>query len=69
MLTGSPRSLGAPSQARERLDGDNMWQCPTCKRKVPATKRLTIRRCPNVLTLLLKVGGGAAPPPTTTTCP
>eukprot|EP00499_Haloplacidia_sp_CaronLabIsolate_P012147 CAMPEP_0196769176 /NCGR_PEP_ID=MMETSP1104-20130614/380_1 /TAXON_ID=33652 /ORGANISM="Cafeteria sp., Strain Caron Lab Isolate" /LENGTH=463 /DNA_ID=CAMNT_0042139261 /DNA_START=145 /DNA_END=1532 /DNA_ORIENTATION=+ len=40
--------------ATEKLDADNRWQCDGCKRKVIATKRLTLRHPPLVLTLLLK---------------
>ncbi|XP_041474537.1 ubiquitin carboxyl-terminal hydrolase 36-like [Lytechinus variegatus] len=38
----------------EILDGDNAYQCKRCNRKVPAQKRFTIHRCPNILTLCLK---------------
>ncbi|XP_028675894.1 ubiquitin carboxyl-terminal hydrolase 36 [Erpetoichthys calabaricus] len=36
------------------LSGDNAYMCAKCKKKVPATKRFTIHRPSNVLTLSLK---------------
>ncbi|XP_075760270.1 ubiquitin carboxyl-terminal hydrolase 36 isoform X1 [Pelodiscus sinensis] len=36
------------------LSGDNAYMCAKCKRKVPASKRFTIHRASNVLTLSLK---------------
>ncbi|XP_067403279.1 ubiquitin carboxyl-terminal hydrolase 36 isoform X2 [Emydura macquarii macquarii] len=36
------------------LSGENAYMCAKCKRKVPATKRFTIHRASNVLTLSLK---------------
>ncbi|KAJ8345862.1 hypothetical protein SKAU_G00300550 [Synaphobranchus kaupii] len=36
------------------LSGENAYMCAKCKKKVPATKRFTIHRTSNVLTLSLK---------------
>ncbi|XP_037112611.1 ubiquitin carboxyl-terminal hydrolase 36 isoform X1 [Syngnathus acus] len=36
------------------LSGDNAYMCAKCKKKVPATKRFTVHRTSNVLTLSLK---------------
>ncbi|KAK2502945.1 hypothetical protein MC885_020590 [Smutsia gigantea] len=38
----------------EQLDGDNSYKCSKCKKMVPASKRLTIHRSSNVLTISLK---------------
>ncbi|KAM4631981.1 ubiquitin carboxyl-terminal hydrolase 42 [Discoglossus pictus] len=38
----------------EYLEGDNAYNCSKCKRKVNASKRFTIHRCSNILTLSLK---------------
>ncbi|KAM4525037.1 ubiquitin carboxyl-terminal hydrolase 42 [Odontesthes bonariensis] len=38
----------------EQLDGENAYKCTKCKKMVTATKRFTIHRSPNVLTLSLK---------------
>lgn len=38
----------------ELLDGDNMYFCDKCEKKVPAQKRVTIKRLPNVLMIVLK---------------
>ncbi|XP_074866905.1 ubiquitin carboxyl-terminal hydrolase 42 isoform X2 [Carettochelys insculpta] len=38
----------------EQLDGENAYKCSKCQKMVPATKRLTIHRSSNVLTLSLK---------------
>ncbi|XP_038064231.1 ubiquitin carboxyl-terminal hydrolase 36-like [Patiria miniata] len=38
----------------EMLDGENLYQCKKCSRKVQAQKRFTIQRSPAVLTLCLK---------------
>ncbi|XP_013375952.1 PREDICTED: ubiquitin carboxyl-terminal hydrolase 42-like [Chinchilla lanigera] len=38
----------------EQLDGENSYTCSKCKNMVPASKRLTIHRSSNVLTLSLK---------------
>ncbi|XP_075755605.1 ubiquitin carboxyl-terminal hydrolase 42 isoform X2 [Pelodiscus sinensis] len=38
----------------EQLDGENAYKCSKCKKMVPASKRLTIHRSSNVLTLSLK---------------
>ncbi|EDO32736.1 predicted protein, partial [Nematostella vectensis] len=38
----------------ELLDGDNLYQCPRCKKKVPAHKQVLIHRPPNILTIQLK---------------
>ncbi|KAL4240499.1 Ubiquitin carboxyl-terminal hydrolase 42 [Mactra antiquata] len=40
--------------APERLDLDNAYKCEKCKSKVTASKRFTIHKCPNVLTIQLK---------------
>jgi len=39
---------------RERLEGDNAYKCDKCKSKVPATKKFSIERAPNVLCIQLK---------------
>ncbi|XP_040295735.1 ubiquitin carboxyl-terminal hydrolase 42 isoform X1 [Bufo bufo] len=38
----------------EQLDGDNAYNCSKCKQLVTATKRFTVHRISNVLTLSLK---------------
>ncbi|NXW62737.1 UBP36 hydrolase, partial [Eurystomus gularis] len=38
----------------ELLGGENAYMCAKCKKKVPASKRFTIHRASNVLTLSLK---------------
>uniref|UniRef100_A0A8C8EDP1 Ubiquitin carboxyl-terminal hydrolase n=1 Tax=Otus sunia TaxID=257818 RepID=A0A8C8EDP1_9STRI len=38
----------------EQLDGENSYKCSKCKKMVPASKRYTIHRSSNVLTLSLK---------------
>lgn len=38
----------------EELDGDNRYRCGGCEQMVRATKRLSVRRAPNVLCLQLK---------------
>uniref|UniRef100_A0A8C8R9R3 ubiquitinyl hydrolase 1 n=1 Tax=Pelusios castaneus TaxID=367368 RepID=A0A8C8R9R3_9SAUR len=38
----------------EQLDGENAYKCSKCKKMVPASKRFTIHRSSNVLTLSLK---------------
>ncbi|XP_060696564.1 ubiquitin carboxyl-terminal hydrolase 42 isoform X2 [Hemiscyllium ocellatum] len=38
----------------EQLDGENAYKCTKCKKMVPASKRFTIHRASNVLTLSLK---------------
>ncbi|XP_071797888.1 uncharacterized protein [Asterias amurensis] len=38
----------------EMLDGENLYQCKKCNRKVQAQKRFTVQRAPHVLTLCLK---------------
>uniref|UniRef100_A0AAV2LF33 ubiquitinyl hydrolase 1 n=1 Tax=Knipowitschia caucasica TaxID=637954 RepID=A0AAV2LF33_KNICA len=38
----------------EQLDGENAYKCTKCKKMVTASKRFTIHRKPNVLTLSLK---------------
>ncbi|KAM5228469.1 ubiquitin carboxyl-terminal hydrolase 42 [Ctenodactylus gundi] len=38
----------------EQLDGENSYKCSKCKKMVPASKRFTIHRSSNVLTLSLK---------------
>ncbi|XP_074870742.1 ubiquitin carboxyl-terminal hydrolase 36 isoform X2 [Carettochelys insculpta] len=38
----------------DTLSGENAYMCAKCKRKVPATKRFSIHRASNVLTLSLK---------------
>ena len=36
------------------LDGDNMFYCEGCAKKVPALKRVCIKKLPNHLILVLK---------------
>ncbi|XP_025068902.1 ubiquitin carboxyl-terminal hydrolase 42 isoform X2 [Alligator sinensis] len=38
----------------EQLDGENCYKCSRCKKTVPASKRFTIHRSSNVLTISLK---------------
>ncbi|XP_061456093.1 ubiquitin carboxyl-terminal hydrolase 42 isoform X2 [Rhineura floridana] len=38
----------------EHLDGENAYKCSKCKKMVPASKRFTVHRASNVLTLSLK---------------
>uniref|UniRef100_A0A1A7Y6E9 ubiquitinyl hydrolase 1 n=1 Tax=Iconisemion striatum TaxID=60296 RepID=A0A1A7Y6E9_9TELE len=38
----------------EQLDGENAYKCTKCKKMVTASKRFTLHRSPNVLTLSLK---------------
>ncbi|KAL0993483.1 hypothetical protein UPYG_G00108600 [Umbra pygmaea] len=38
----------------DTLSGENAYMCAKCKKKVPATKRFTVHRTSNVLTLSLK---------------
>ncbi|KAF2732497.1 cysteine proteinase [Polyplosphaeria fusca] len=38
----------------ERLDGDDIWRCPRCKKDREANKTLTITRAPNYLTIHFK---------------
>uniref|UniRef100_H3ATB2 ubiquitinyl hydrolase 1 n=1 Tax=Latimeria chalumnae TaxID=7897 RepID=H3ATB2_LATCH len=38
----------------EQLDGENAYKCTKCKKMVPASKRFTLHRASNVLTLSLK---------------
>uniref|UniRef100_A0A3P9A2A4 ubiquitinyl hydrolase 1 n=1 Tax=Esox lucius TaxID=8010 RepID=A0A3P9A2A4_ESOLU len=38
----------------DMLSGENAYMCAKCKKKVPATKRFTVHRTSNVLTLSLK---------------
>lgn len=38
----------------EQLDGENAYKCSKCKKMVPASKRFSIHRSSNVLTLSLK---------------
>lgn len=38
----------------EQLDGENAYKCAKCKKMVPASKRFTIHRSPNALTISLK---------------
>lgn len=38
----------------ESLQNDNAYKCPKCKKKAPATKRFTVHREPNVITIQLK---------------
>nr|XP_046210548.1 ubiquitin carboxyl-terminal hydrolase 42-like isoform X3 [Oncorhynchus gorbuscha] len=38
----------------EQLDGENAYRCTKCKKMVPASKRFTIHRSANVLTISLK---------------
>ena len=36
------------------LDGDNAYHCEKCNKRVPAVKRMCIKRLPNHLILVLK---------------
>ncbi|XP_028406528.1 ubiquitin carboxyl-terminal hydrolase 36-like isoform X2 [Dendronephthya gigantea] len=38
----------------ELLNGENLYLCPRCKRKVPAKKNLRVHQPPNVMTMCLK---------------
>ncbi|NWX51140.1 UBP42 hydrolase, partial [Steatornis caripensis] len=38
----------------EQLDGENSYKCSKCKKMVPASKRYTVHRSSNVLTISLK---------------
>jgi len=38
----------------ETLDNENKYKCPRCSKKVRATKRFTIKKSPNILTIQLK---------------
>lgn len=38
----------------EPLDGDNAYQCDICKKKVSATKRVSLKKLPNHLIIVLK---------------
>ncbi|OWF47819.1 ubiquitin carboxyl-terminal hydrolase 36-like [Mizuhopecten yessoensis] len=38
----------------ETLDNDNAYMCTKCKQKVPAHKRFSIHKAPNILTISLK---------------
>lgn len=38
----------------ERLDRDNNWKCPSCKKIRETTKKITITRAPQVLVIQLK---------------
>ncbi|XP_066856735.1 ubiquitin carboxyl-terminal hydrolase 42-like [Anser cygnoides] len=38
----------------EELDGENCYKCSECKKMVPASKRFTVHRSSNVLTISLK---------------
>ncbi|EDO18435.1 hypothetical protein Kpol_1032p28 [Vanderwaltozyma polyspora DSM 70294] len=38
----------------EKLGTDELWSCPTCKKKQPSTKKLTITRLPRNLIIHLK---------------
>jgi ubiquitin carboxyl-terminal hydrolase 8 len=40
--------------AIEKLDGDNCWKCPRCKKRVEATKKIDIWKMPPVLVVQLK---------------
>jgi len=40
--------------APERLDKDDAWDCPRCKRKQDATKQLSLARLPPILLIHLK---------------
>uniref|UniRef100_A0A8D2QID4 Ubiquitin carboxyl-terminal hydrolase n=1 Tax=Zonotrichia albicollis TaxID=44394 RepID=A0A8D2QID4_ZONAL len=45
----------------EQLGGDNAYRCSMCRKKVPASKRFTIHRASNVLTISLKRFGSCGP--------
>lgn len=38
----------------ENLESDELWSCPTCKKKQPSTKKLTITRLPRNLIIHMK---------------
>lgn len=38
----------------ERLEGQNMYKCSKCNKKVPALKKYSIQKAPNVLVITLK---------------
>ncbi|KAL4624575.1 ubiquitin carboxyl-terminal hydrolase 42 [Arapaima gigas] len=38
----------------EQLDGENAYKCTKCKKMVPASKRFTVHRSSNILTIALK---------------
>lgn len=38
----------------ETLDGENQYFCDKCEKKVPAIKRVTIKKLPNILMIVLK---------------
>ncbi len=40
--------------APEKLEGDNMWYCPRCKKHQPSMKKTAIFRLPEVLVIHLK---------------
>jgi ubiquitin C-terminal hydrolase len=40
--------------APDRLDGSNMYCCDSCRKRVVASKRLSVRTAPNTLTIHLK---------------
>ncbi|XP_032932894.1 ubiquitin carboxyl-terminal hydrolase 36 isoform X2 [Catharus ustulatus] len=44
----------------EQLGGDNAYRCSMCRKKVPASKRFTIHRASNVLTISLKRFGSCS---------
>mmetsp|Transcript_30703 Transcript_30703/g.93847 ORF Transcript_30703/g.93847 Transcript_30703/m.93847 type:complete len:633 (-) Transcript_30703:272-2170(-) len=44
----------ADFSAEEKLDGDNLWHCEACGKRVPATKRLELWKLPPVLIVHLK---------------
>nr|XP_054501101.1 ubiquitin carboxyl-terminal hydrolase 36 [Agelaius phoeniceus] len=45
----------------EQLGGDNAYRCSMCRKKVSASKRFTIHRASNVLTISLKRFGSCGP--------
>lgn len=47
------RSL-ARFTAPDRLEGSNMYRCDSCRKRVVASKRLSVRTAPNTLTIHLK---------------
>jgi ubiquitin carboxyl-terminal hydrolase 36/42 len=38
----------------ERLEGQNMYKCEKCKKKVPILKKYSVEKAPNVLVITLK---------------
>ena len=52
--TGDIRDCLRHYCAEERLDGDEVWKCPRCKKEREATKQITITRAPQFLVVHFK---------------